>query len=137
MLFGPDVLVALALLLRVVTPVHGVPVEVDADVVLERGPDRRPRIGGGRIDRDRAAGRPAAVVEPELPPARALRRDAIERESLSDPQHQMSIAPSERARRRRCVTKIGSARPGPGFEWTLSASVTMCGYSGARGSSGM
>src|SRR6266545_3414870 len=38
----PHALVALTLLLRVVPPMDGVPVEIDADVVLERGPDRRP-----------------------------------------------------------------------------------------------
>ena len=88
---GPDVLVALALLLRVVLPVHGVPVEVHADVVLERGPDHRPRVGGRRVDRDGASGWAAAVVEPVLAPARPLLR-ARDRSGTRRPEHQMSIA---------------------------------------------
>src|SRR5688572_12429636 len=79
---GPHVLVSLPGLLRVVPPVNRVPVEIDANVVLERRPDRGAGIGGGGIDRDRATSRPAAVVEPVLTAAGALRCDAIELEAL-------------------------------------------------------
>src|SRR5438093_3683038 len=68
----PNVLVALALLLRVVAPVVAVPVEIRVDVVLEAAPDRRPWIGGGGGDRHRACRRPAAVVGPVAPAAGAL-----------------------------------------------------------------
>ena len=64
---GPHVLVAVADLLRVVPPVDRVPVKVHFHIVLEGGPDRRARVGGGRVDRDGAGRRPAAVVDPVAP----------------------------------------------------------------------
>ena len=132
----PDILVALSLFLRVVTPVHGVPVEIHGHIVLERGPDRRARIGGGSVDGDGGPTlRPSAVVEPELPAARSFARDAIELKTLWA--LNTRCRSPDRAPRRRLVTKVGSARPGPGFEWMFSASARMCGYSGGRGSSGM
>src|SRR4029453_3131255 len=73
----PHVLAALALLLRIVLPVNGVPEEVDLDVVLERGPHGSARIGGRPIDDDRADPGPRAVVEPALAPLRALGGHAL------------------------------------------------------------
>ena len=70
---GPHVLVAVADFLRVVPPVDGVPVEVHLHVVLEGGPDRRARVGGGRVDRDGAGGRTAAVVDPVAAALRLVR----------------------------------------------------------------
>src|SRR4051812_16137092 len=74
---GPHVLVALSLLLGIVVPVHRIPVEVDTHIVLERGPNRRASVGGGRIDGDCAAGRPAAVIEPVFVSERTFARGAF------------------------------------------------------------
>src|SRR5580765_7221111 len=79
---GPDVLVALSLFLRVVTPVDCVPVKVDGHIVLEGGPDRGAWISGRSLDGNGGASRASAVVEPELPAARPLARDAIELKTL-------------------------------------------------------
>src|SRR3712207_7673291 len=49
---------------------------------LSRSPDRRARVRRRGVDRDRAAGRTAAVVEPVVAPALALAGDAIEEEAL-------------------------------------------------------
>ena len=78
----PHVLVPFPLLLRVVPPVDGVPIEVHADVVLEGRPDRGARVGCRRIDGDGSSCRATAVVEPVLTPAGPLAGHAIQEEAF-------------------------------------------------------
>src|SRR5215468_11818902 len=68
----PDILVALALLLRIVPPVYAVALKVDFDAVLEAGPRNDARVSRGRVYQQRAYGRTAAVVRPVLPSFGAL-----------------------------------------------------------------
>src|SRR5262245_33304994 len=68
----PGILIALALLLRIVPPVYAVPLKVDFDAVLEAGPRNDARVSRGRVNQKRADGRASAVVRPVLPPFGAL-----------------------------------------------------------------
>src|SRR5690242_3395098 len=79
---GPHILVPFTLFLRIVTPVHRIPVEVHLHVMLERGPNGGTRVGRGRIDGDGAPGRPTAVVEPVLMSLRPFARRTADIKSL-------------------------------------------------------
>src|SRR4026208_377079 len=62
----PDILDALPRLLQVVLPVHGMPVEVDPDPVLEARPWHHARVGRGSIDYDCPSRWTPAVADPVI-----------------------------------------------------------------------
>ena len=111
----PHVLLPLALLLAVVLPVDAVPEEVEVEVVLERGPRDRARLGRGRVD-ERASAPAGGRRCRSRRAARGLARPRPPRGPAPAVGHTRCRCTSPSSGTRRFVRKVGRRPPGPGFE---------------------